>query len=56
MTTDPTEDVEIICTLNTKVTAKQAHVIVSAIKDAMKMAYPGRKIRGLWVHKRTERV
>lgn len=42
--------VEIVCELNTRVTAKQAKVLEKAIKEAMKEAFPGTPIRGLWVH------
>lgn len=42
--------IEIVCTLNTNVTAKQTKIIAKAIEAAMKEAYPGETVRGLWVH------
>jgi hypothetical protein len=50
------EGIEIVCELNTNVTAKQAKIIEKAIKEAMKEAFPETPVRGLWVHQTVESV
>lgn len=48
--------IEIVCELNTPVTAKQGKILEKAIKEAMKEAYPGVPVRGLWVHQSAKSV
>jgi tartrate dehydratase alpha subunit/fumarate hydratase class I-like protein len=50
------EGIEIVCELNTKVTAKQGKIIEKAIREAMKEAYPKTPVRALWVHQTVESV
>jgi hypothetical protein len=45
-----TQGIEVVCELNTKVTAKQATILVKAIRAAMRKAYPDDKVRACWVH------
>jgi hypothetical protein len=47
-----TDPIEIVCTLDVPMTAKQSAIITKALKEAVREAYPDAKIRGCWVHDR----
>ena len=45
-----TEGIEVVCTLNCPVTAKQGAAITKALKAAVAEAFPDTTVRGCWVH------